>query len=108
MALVGTPEVERSDQRLWGHNTPSRRLICGATVAARWVMPSQVDDYCEDIHHVARTLGVKRLVLVGLSYGSWIATSYALRHGDMMAGLVWREVAPACQRPTRENGKTSV
>jgi len=50
--------------------------------------PSQVDDYCEDIHHVARTLGVKRLVLVGLSYGSWIATSYALRHGDMMAGLV--------------------
>lgn len=50
--------------------------------------PSQVDDYCEDINHVAHTLGAKRLVLVGLSYGSWIATSYAMRHSDKLAGLV--------------------
>lgn len=50
--------------------------------------PSQVDDYCEDINEVARKTGAKRLVLVGLSYGSWIATSYALRHSDKLAGLV--------------------
>ena len=50
--------------------------------------PSQVDDYCEDINHVVCRLGAKRLVLVGLSYGSWIATSYALRHSDKLAGLV--------------------
>ena len=28
------------------------------------------------------------LVLVGLSYGSWIATSFAMRHPEMLAGLV--------------------
>ncbi len=49
---------------------------------------STVDDYCADILRVAQRLGAKRLVLVGLSYGSWIATSFAMRHPDMLAGLV--------------------
>ncbi|MBN8629429.1 MAG: alpha/beta fold hydrolase [Rhodobacterales bacterium] len=49
---------------------------------------STVDDYCADILRVAEKLGAKRLVLVGLSYGSWIATSFAMRHPDMLAGLV--------------------
>lgn len=52
--------------------------------------PSQstVDDYCADILRVRETLGADRLVLVGLSYGSWIATSFAMRHPDLLAGLV--------------------
>ncbi len=50
--------------------------------------PSQVDDYCEDILHVMDTLGARRLVLGGLSYGSWIATSFAMRQGDRLAGLI--------------------
>ena len=50
--------------------------------------PSQIDDYCEDILHVVKSLGAKRLVLVGLSYGSWIATSFAMRHCDLLAGLI--------------------
>ena len=52
--------------------------------------PSQstVDDYCADILRVADKLGAQRLVLVGLSYGSWIATSFAMRHPDRLAGLV--------------------
>lgn len=50
--------------------------------------PSQVDHYCEDILHVVNSLGAKRLVLGGLSYGSWIATSFALRHSDILAGLI--------------------
>jgi pimeloyl-ACP methyl ester carboxylesterase len=49
---------------------------------------STVDDYCADILRVADRLGAKRLVLVGLSYGSWIATSFAMRHREMLAGLV--------------------
>jgi pimeloyl-ACP methyl ester carboxylesterase len=30
----------------------------------------------------------RRLVLVGLSYGAWIATSFAMRHPDRLLGLV--------------------
>jgi pimeloyl-ACP methyl ester carboxylesterase len=49
---------------------------------------STVDDYCDDILRVAEKLGARRLVLVGLSYGSWIATSFAMRHPDMLDALV--------------------
>jgi pimeloyl-ACP methyl ester carboxylesterase len=49
---------------------------------------STVDDYCADILRVAHKLGAKRLVLVGLSYGSWIATSFAMCHPEMLDALV--------------------
>lgn len=49
---------------------------------------TQVDDYCADILAVMDRFGARRLVLVGLSYGAWIAASFALRHADKMAGLV--------------------
>jgi pimeloyl-ACP methyl ester carboxylesterase len=49
---------------------------------------STVEDDCEDILRVAYALGATRLVLCGLSYGSWIATSFAMRHPDRLAGLV--------------------
>ena len=49
---------------------------------------STVDDYCGDILQVMQALGADRLVLVGLSYGAWIATSFAMRHPEMLAGLV--------------------
>ena len=49
---------------------------------------SGVEDYCADIMRVAELLGAKKLVLVGLSYGAWIATSFAMRHAEMLAGLV--------------------
>ncbi|WP_187968910.1 alpha/beta fold hydrolase [Aquibium microcysteis] len=49
---------------------------------------STVDDHCDDILRVKETLGAERLVLVGLSFGSWIATSFAMRHPEMLAGLV--------------------
>jgi pimeloyl-ACP methyl ester carboxylesterase len=47
-----------------------------------------IDDYCDDILRVADRLGARRLVLVGLSYGAWIATSFAMRHPDRLLGLV--------------------
>lgn len=49
---------------------------------------STVDDYCADILRVADRLGAERLVLAGLSYGSWIATSFAMRHADRLDGLM--------------------
>lgn len=50
--------------------------------------PSTVDDYCSDILRVMAMLGAARIVLCGLSYGAWIATSFALRYPDKVAGLV--------------------
>ena len=49
---------------------------------------TQIDDYCSDILQVQESIGANRLVLVGLSLGSWIATSFAMRHPDRLAGLV--------------------
>lgn len=49
---------------------------------------STVEDYCDDILRVAEALGATRLVLCGLSYGSWIATSFAMRHPARLAGVV--------------------
>ena len=56
-----------------------------STLGAR---QSTVDDYCADILRIAERLGARRLVLVGLSYGSWIATSFAMRYPGMLDGLV--------------------
>ena len=52
--------------------------------------PSQstIEDYCADILLVVETLGAGRIILCGLSYGSWIATSFAMRHPEKIAGLV--------------------
>ena len=49
---------------------------------------STVEDYCADILRVRAALEAERLVLVGLSYGAWIATSFAMRHSELLAGLV--------------------
>lgn len=49
---------------------------------------STVDDYCDDILRVMQVMGAEKLVLVGLSYGSWIATSFAMRHPHLLDGLV--------------------
>lgn len=49
---------------------------------------STVDDCCADILRVRQVLGAEKLVLVGLSYGSWIATSFAMHHPELLAGLV--------------------
>jgi len=49
---------------------------------------STIDDYCDDILHVMEAHGARRLVLAGLSYGSWIATSFAMRHSDILTGLI--------------------
>lgn len=49
---------------------------------------SHVGDYCDDILRVMEHLGKDKVILCGLSYGAWIATSFAMRHGDRLAGLI--------------------
>ena len=49
---------------------------------------STVDDYCADILRVKTALGADRLILCGLSYGAWIATSFAMRHPELLDGLI--------------------
>lgn len=50
--------------------------------------PSTVDDHCADILAVREVLGADRLILCGLSFGSWVATSFAMRYPELLAGLV--------------------
>ena len=49
---------------------------------------SNVEDYCDDILRVMSALGAEKLILAGLSYGAWIATSFAMRHPGKLLGLV--------------------
>lgn len=50
--------------------------------------PSTVDNSCGDILRALSGCGKRRLVLCGLSYGAWIATSFAMRHPEKLSGLV--------------------
>lgn len=74
-AMGGTMRAASLDLRGYGASTLGPRQ-------------STVDDYCADILRVKEVMGADRLVLVGLSYGSWIATSFAMRHPGMLTGLV--------------------
>lgn len=49
---------------------------------------STVEDYCADIHRVMEVLGARQIILCGLSYGAWIATSFAMDHPELVAGLI--------------------
>jgi pimeloyl-ACP methyl ester carboxylesterase len=49
---------------------------------------STIEDHCHDILRVMEVTGKENVVLAGLSYGAWIATSFAMRHGDRLAGLI--------------------
>ncbi|THH37042.1 alpha/beta fold hydrolase [Aliishimia ponticola] len=48
----------------------------------------EIDALCDDILGILHGFGARRLVLVGLSMGAWIATSFAMRHPELLAGLV--------------------
>lgn len=71
---------------------------------------STVDDYCNDILRVMSELEAKRVVICGLSYGAWIATSFAMRHADKLAGLVLSGGCTGMSEATaeqRENFRTA-
>ena len=51
-------------------------------------LQTRIEDHCDDILKVMQHFGARKLVLVGLSMGSWIATSFAMRHPQLLSGLV--------------------
>lgn len=60
----------------------------GYGASALGATQTTVDDYCADILRVADAFHAEKLILCGLSYGSWIATSFAMRHPERLSGLV--------------------
>ena len=49
---------------------------------------STVEAYGQDIRTVMTAFKARQVILCGLSYGAWIAVSFALRHPDLIAGLI--------------------
>lgn len=74
-ALAETHNVAALDLRGYGSSALGRKQ-------------THIDDYCDDILKVMHHFGARKLVIVGLSMGSWIATSFAMRHPQLLAGLV--------------------
>jgi len=50
---------------------------------------STVEDYCNDILRIADNFNADKIILCGLSYGAWIATSFATRYPDRLGWLDW-------------------
>ena len=73
--LAGTHHVAALDLRGYGNSKPVNQQ-------------TRIDDYCNDILKVMQHFDARKLVIVGLSMGSWIATSFAMRHPQLLAGLV--------------------
>ena len=47
-----------------------------------------IEDHCNDILRVMAALNKEKVILCGMSLGSWIATSFAMRHPEKLAGLI--------------------
>lgn len=57
------------------------------------------DLWVEDIEKVRMAVGAQRMVLLGHSYGGFLAQEYALAHGDRLDGLILCSTAPAMDYP---------
>ncbi len=47
-----------------------------------------IEDHCNDILRVMAALKKENVILCGMSLGSWIATSFAMRHPEKLVGLI--------------------
>ena len=47
-----------------------------------------IEDCCDDILRLVNEFKAKKIVLCGLSYGSWIATAFSMRYPALVAGVV--------------------
>jgi pimeloyl-ACP methyl ester carboxylesterase len=74
-SVAGIVQAVAMDLRGYGDSEPGN-------------VQSSIDDYCDDILRVREAFGATQLILCGLSYGAWIATSFALRYPQMVRGLV--------------------
>ena len=74
---------------------PTRRAV---VACARAIGPKRrffsTADTVEDLEALRRSLGVEKLTLDGVSYGTFVAERYALRHPTHVARLVLDSVVP--------------
>ena len=52
------------------------------------------EDLADDVEALTEALGIDRLVVIGFSMGGRVATTFAGRHPDRMAGLVLVDIGP--------------
>lgn len=65
---------------------------------ASWTL----DDWADDLAGVIDALALRRPVVVGVSFGGWVALRYAARHPDQLGSLV--VAATSARLPTVEEG----
>jgi proline iminopeptidase len=63
-----------------------------------------LDRFADDVHDVCVALGIVHPVVVGASYGGFIALRYAIRHPDHPAGLVVLSSGPGFDREALMTG----
>ncbi len=87
--IGGRKENWASQLQAVAHHFPAAALdLRGYGASSLGKNQSTVVDHFADILRVMAACKAKRLILVGLSFGSWIATSFAVRHLELLAGLV--------------------
>lgn len=73
-AVAGAARAVALDLRGYGESAPAPQ-------------PLGLEDHFADISAVMAHFGARRLHLVGMSYGSWIAASFAHAHPELVASL---------------------
>ena len=58
-----------------------------------------IDTWAHEADALRHSLGLDRIVLLGHSFGGFIAQEYALRYGDHLAGLILCDTAPILNYP---------
>ncbi len=87
--IGGLAENWRPQLKALGGRFPMAALdMRGYGESALGLRPAEIGDLCDDILAVADAFSARQLILVGLSLGSWLATSFAMRHPERLAGLV--------------------
>jgi proline iminopeptidase len=63
--------------------------------------PYSNEQYAKDAEGLREYLGIEELVLIGGSYGGFIAQEFAIRYPEHLAGLVLRDTAPSSEYDSR-------
>jgi 3-oxoadipate enol-lactonase len=80
------PELLANDtERPWHVLVPDNRGTGHTPLPSR---PWTIGDMADDVASVIRAAGVDKAVIVGISMGGMIAQEVALRHADVVAGLL--------------------
>jgi len=61
--------------------------------------PYSIHDHADDLYVLLKQLGLKDVILIGISVGGMIAMDYAILHGDNVRALVLSDTAPRIGTP---------